>query len=269
MKKEELIKQIFNQDALSYSYIETGLSNDNYQVELPNRTVVLRIPRMENAGLFDYEHEAKVLDFIKPLDLDSTLIYYNKHTGVKCNAFVKNAETFKIEYIERAALLIKRLHLANIHSDKDFNVKEKFHMYKERIKNPIYDTTFAHHIIDDLVLENVRLCHNDLVEGNLLFTSNKDYLIDYEYAADNDPFFDIMSFITENDIMDTSLRNKFYLAYFDRLPTKEELDKLKKFEIVHHVLWCEWGMMMYELHGLAIYKKIADLKYKRLIEVTR
>lgn len=266
MKLEAIIENIFGEKPLNYEYITTGLTNDNYIVTLKDRKVVLRIPRSENLGLFDYKQEAHVLSLIEPLNLDTNLIYYNKETGIKCNEYIVKTETFDIEYLERAAHLIKKLHDANLHSNKNFDVKSKFLEFKSRIKNPIYDTTFAHHYIEDIKLENVRLCHNDIVKGNLLFSHTKDYLIDYEYAADNDPYFDVMSFITENDIMDEALRNRFYTIYFGHLPNETERKRLQTFEIIHHVLWCEWAMMMYELHKQDVYKEIADLKYKRLNE---
>lgn len=267
MEIKEIIKDIFNEEPVNYEYIETGLTNDNYIVSLSDRKIVLRVPKVENEGLFDYAHEALVLDMIQDLNLDTKLLYYNKLSGLKCSEYIENSETFQIKYIRRAAQLIRRLHDANLESGQNFKIRETFNEYKSRIKNPIYDTSFAHHYIDNLNLENIRLCHNDLVQGNLLFSDSKDYLIDYEYAKDNDPYFDIMSFITENDIVDDSLRHEFYLAYFNEEPSKETLDKLLNFEIVHHVLWCEWAMMMYDAHHDAIYKEIADLKYKRLIEV--
>lgn len=264
---EKTIQKIFNEKPKSFEYIEHGLTNDNYVVTLNDRRkVVLRIPRYENKGLFDYKHEAKVLEIIKPLNLEPKLLYYNKLTGVKCSEYIENSSLYQDQYIKRAAILIKKLHAKKLKSNETFNIKDTFNEYKSRIKKPLYDTSFAHHYIDDLVIEETILCHNDLVQGNLLFTEDKDYLIDYEYAKDNDPFFDLMSFITENDIMDRELRQVFYDTYFERELTQHEKEKLKHFEIVHHVLWCEWAMMMVELHGDAIYKEIADLKYKRLIE---
>ena len=77
----------------------------------------------------------------------------------------------------------------------------------------------------------------------------------------------MQSFITENDIMEEDLRQKFYDIYFERKITEEEALKLRHYEIVHHVLWCEWAMMMFELHMQDVYKEIATLKYKRLLEV--
>lgn len=263
----EITNKIFNETPLRTEYIETGLTNDNYIVTLKNDKVVIRIPRKENAGLFDYALEDKILKLVANLNLEPPLLYYNKLTGVKCSRYVENVDTFEPKYIKRAARLIKTLHDANLSSGKPFDIKHTFNMYKKRIKKPIYDTSFAHHYIDDLNLENIRLCHNDLVQGNLLFSDTKDYLIDFEYAGDNDPYFDIMSFITENDIMEEDLRQKFYDIYFERKITEEEALKLRHYEIVHHVLWCEWAMMMFELHTQDVYKEIATLKYKRLLEV--
>lgn len=265
MKKETIVQNIFHEEPQNFVYIESGLTNDNYIVTLNQRKVVLRIPRKENEGLFDYALESEILNKIKDLDLEPKLLYYNKITGVKCSEYIQNAKTFEPMYMKRAATLIKRLHESQISSGKTFDIKEKFNQFKNKIINPIFDTTFAHGYIDSLVLENITLCHNDLVEGNLIFTDSKDYLIDYEYAADNDPLFDVMSFITENDIVDIDLRQEFYLEYFGSLPDATTQKRLDHFEIVHHVLWCEWAMMMYELYQKPIYHEIAALKYQRLV----
>lgn len=267
MKLIETIKMIFNETPVHTEYIATGLTNDNYIVTLSNKKVVLRLPRVENEGLFDYMHESKVHDLIEHLNLEPKLLYYNKDTGIKCSEYIENTAVYESKYIERAARLIKTLHDASLKSKEVFDIKATFHTFKSKIKDPIYDTSFAHHYIDSLKIENTILCHNDLVQGNLLFSDDKDYLIDYEYAKDNDPFFDIMSFITENDIMEEDLRQKFYDIYFERKITEEEALKLRHYEIVHHVLWCEWAMMMFELHTQDVYKEIATLKYKRLLEV--
>lgn len=266
MKPEQYIESIFNEIPRSCEYIPTGLTNDNYKVVLKDKTVVLRIPREANQDLFDYALEALVLEKIKPFKLDSQLLYYNKISGVKCNEYVQNAHYFQPQYIERAALLIRRLHDTHLVSGKKFDMREKFYQYKEKNPEPMFDTTFAHHVIDEIELDNIQLCHNDLVLGNLLFTPTRDYLIDYEYAADNDPFFDVMSFITENDIQDPTLRERFYAVYFNGPPTQIQRDRLHQFELIHHVLWCEWAMMMYHIHKEPVYKQIATLKYQRLLE---
>lgn len=269
MEVIENIEKIFQEKPLRIEYIETGLTNDNYIVKLRKFTVVIRIPKLENAGLFNYEHEAHVTELIEPLNLEPKLLYYSKDTGIKCSEYIENVETYAPQYVERVAILLRKLHDAQLKSGESFNIKETFELFKSRVKKPLFDTQFAHHYIDSIEIDNPVLCHNDLVQGNLLFSNTKDYLIDFEYAKDNDPFFDIMSFITENDITDTSTRDLFYLQYFGEYPDEKMLTKLHHYEIVHHVLWCEWAMMMYDAHQEDVYHEIASLKYQRLIECTR
>lgn len=112
------------------------------------------------------------------------------------------------------------------------------------------------------------LCHNDLVSGNLLFSKERLYLIDYEYAAMNDPLFDVISFLSENQIFDKELRQRFYLAYFNTQPDGLLLNQLKEWEIFEDVLWCTWAMMMAESRHEQVYLDIAEDKYQALHALT-
>ncbi|AMC93471.1 hypothetical protein AOC36_05600 [Erysipelothrix larvae] len=266
MKIKELIHEIFDEYPTTVTLIPTGLTNNNYKVCLQDKTVVLRVPKPDNASLFDYAHEEKVLSLIQPLDLDTPLVYYNKQTGVKCSTYIPNAQTFRENFTKRATLLIKKLHSLNKQSGKTFQIRDMINLYKSQCTHPMYDLSMYDTYVDTLKQENLTLCHNDCVEGNFLFTDTKDYLIDFEYAMDNDPLFDIMSFITENDIQDPSLRNLIYETYFDEPISLELRHKLNHFEIVHHILWCTWAMMMCEKDDNDIFLTIRDLKYKRLLE---
>ena len=263
MKIEQIIKLVLDEDVQKITKIETGLTNHNYAVKTNLQTVVLRLPKEENEHLFNYINEQDILDKVKPLDIDAELIYYDSETGIKISKFIKNAHVYHDRYIERAAILIKKLHGAKLHSNETFIVLNQFDLFQ--VDNPIYDLSVYRNLLAGLEIENPILCHNDLVQGNLLFTEKKSYLIDYEYAMNNDPYFDIMSFITENDIMDPHLRKLFYDNYFNST-TEINYQKLDSYEIAHQILWCQWACMMYKFHNEPVYKEIADLKYKRLIQ---
>ena len=107
------------------------------------------------------------------------------------------------------------------------------------------------------------LCHNDWVAGNIGFTQHRDYLLDYEYAGDNDPLFDVMSFITENKISVLD-REIFYSAYFDHPLSTDERSYLKAYEDFHNLLWYTWAMMMFESRQDQVYLMIAQDKLKQL-----
>lgn len=265
MKTIRIIKDLLNEEAIRCEFIPSGLTNKNTKVTLREKTVVLREPKKENAHLFDYKLEHKILEHVT--SLDTPLIYFDPNSGTKISEFIENASTFQTEYTPNAARLIKSLHELPFRSGVIYNIIETFQKYTTA--NPRHNLSPYTHYLEAAHLSSgpYVLCHNDLVEGNFLFTSERDYLIDYEYACDNDPYFDLMSFITENDIQDRPTREVFYHTYFGKAPTQAQRDKLKIFEAALHVLWCQWACMMFEQSGEPVYRDIADLKYKRLIEL--
>ncbi|WP_415776641.1 phosphotransferase [Erysipelothrix urinaevulpis] len=253
---------------MSIQYLEQGLTNDNYLLTFPDKQHVIRLPKPGNIDLFDYHLEALVLEQIKDLNLDVHTLYYNADSGIKISNYIPNAKHFSPEYIVEATNLIKKLHQSKIHVQKTFDIQAHFNQYQHRNITPLFNTSFAHGFIDKaktLSHENHVLCHNDCVEGNFLFTQTDSYLIDYEYAMENHPYFDLMSLITENDIQDPEQRRLIYDTYFDDDEIIDD-EALFIFEIAQHVLWCEWASFMYNEHHDQIYYDIAQLKYQRLLE---
>lgn len=264
MKTTRIIEEIYGEKPSSTEYIPTGLTNKNTIVTLKDSRIVLREPKPENMHLFNYKNEASILGLVK--SLDAPLLYFNEETGIKVSEYIPNTEVYQEKYLLRAAALIKQLHDLKAHCEIDFNITDSFNSFQT--KNSLYDLSPYTHFLSEAQEQSdfTTLCHNDLVQGNFLFSDNRDYLIDYEYATNNDPFFDIMSFITENDIQDSNQREAFYEVYFGHIPTLEDRAKLRVFELAHYVLWCQWACMMYDLYKETVYKDIADLKYKRLKE---
>lgn len=268
MKTYQTLKTQYDLEVLSEDYIPSGLTNANYHVLTNKGEFVVRMPKPENAGLFDYHHEAHVLALIEPLNLDTPLYAYTPNTGIKISEYVPNIHTYKSDHLADAAVLIKTLHDANLKSGIRFDLINKYDLFQTRNTYQKYNTIAYRYLLEETqaMVSNVRLCHNDLVEGNLLFSKQRHYLIDYEYAMDNDPYFDIMSFLTENDIQDTQSRRIFYEAYFGYQPNDIMMSKLWHFEVSHHLIWCEWAQMMYAQHHDEVYNDIAALKYTRLLE---
>ena len=100
------------------------------------------------------------------------------------------------------------------------------------------------YIIDNFkeFYEPDRLCHNDLLEGNFLFTKDKLYLIDFEYAGYNDYYFDIASFISENDL-NYEETITFLKAYFSEKDCR--YDKLDVFLQFCDFIMVHMGLFYY------------------------
>lgn len=266
----QLIKQIeaiLQTKILSIEDSNKGLTNKNYWVKTQDAHYVLRIPPLDTHHVVHRQHEASALKWVKDLDVET--LYFDPETGIKLTRYIPNLQTFT-EYtgqdrMARVATLMRHLHDKHVTLGFNFNPIARYEQYLAQVKQPLIDASVATQILQKIqaIKYTPTLCHNDWVEGNICFTENKDYLIDYEYAGDNDPFFDVMSFITENDLSEAEIQ-AFMLHYFGRSWTEEEALKLNAYADFHNLLWCTWATMMYESRHEEIYLTIAKAKLKSL-----
>lgn len=249
--------------------MKKGLTNKNYLIETNHQQYVLRVPCFDAAHIVNRQHETLALQAIEGSDIDVDLIYYDEISGYKVTRYLDQALTFD-EYqgqdrIKRVAQLMRKFHHLEKQIGELFDPLAHYHDYCKHIKQPLYDIKSYEYILEEIqsFANSVCLCHNDWVAGNILFDQDKTYLIDYEYAADNDPLFDVMSFLSENNIYDPEDRACFYEYYFDKV-TDTTMHQLTIWETYHNLLWCAWAMMMYESRHEECYRVIAKTKYEAL-----
>ncbi len=260
---ESIIRKLFHDDITSVTLTDKGLTNQNWLVESGNEWFMVRIPFKDSDHIVSRIHEKAAIDLITRENLDVETVYFNVSDGIKITRFVEDFLTFdeyhgKDKYY-RVGRLMKKFHGLNVRSGYRFDPVSRLNQYKNQIKHPFVPLDNQEEYIRfvESQQEILCLCHNDWVAGNIGFSSKGDYLIDYEYAGDNHPFFDVTSFLSENQIFDTQARNEFYIAYFSNLPDEKTLEHLHQFEMFHHILWYHWAIMMYQFRNEEIYQKIA------------
>jgi thiamine kinase-like enzyme len=268
---ESLIRSIFNANIDDRKPLPKGLTNKNTLIHVDGVWYVLREPYPDAAKIVDVRHEAKALEMISSLHLDVPCIYFDPKTGIKISKYVDDLKTYNEcdddDKIERTAFLMRRLHDLNQTCGFCFDPLARYKQYSQHVKTPIYDLRFALAVLDELaaLTNHLTLCHNDWVPGNIGFSDKRDYLIDYEYAGDNDPLFDVMSFLSENNIENETDRDRFYRAYFKEYPDSQTRYVLFVYEKFNNLLWCTWAMMMAESRNEEIYRMIAKDKYEALV----
>ncbi len=260
----KLIEKLYPNEGYSIMRLNKGLTNKNYILCIHSQKYVVRIP-YPHQHFINRKQEETVSKLVASLDCDT--IYFNADNGVKISKYIEYAQDYKTciddDKIERCAALMRQLHQLPC-VEFEFDCIQQLHNYQSHVSNPIFDLSAFHDAINHIQNKKYipTLCHNDFVYGNILYTPTKDYLIDYEYAANNDPLFDVISFLGENQIFNFQLRDRFYKAYFQQSEVPyEELEIMERFQ---NVLWCYWAMMMFELHNEKIYKDIAQDKYNAL-----
>lgn len=266
MNPQAWLKEYFKTEEFTATDLKKGLTNHNVLVQVGGESFIVRFPRPDAQHIVNRWHEAKALAVIASTGLDVETLYFDPHTGIKITRYVKELETFGEtqcpDRIERTATLMRRLHALHTPIGEAFDPIARYHQYRSHVNHPLIDDASAHDVIDavDQLPTVMTLCHNDWVPGNIGFTATRDYLLDYEYAGDNDPFFDVMSFITENELT-LDERQRFLIAYFGHQPHRDEIDRLSRYEALHNLLWCTWAQMMWESRHEDIYRTIALQKH--------
>ena len=252
---------------------DKGLTNDIYYGNIRGTDCVIRVPKDDIENIINIDNEKKVLELVRKTGLDVEELYYFEDSRVRITRYIESAEFAEVksgDSIVRVAELLKRFHSYRFRIGSDFDAVDMLYKYYNSIYKPLYDIHEYLYIAEDIrKIDNEHfLCHNDLVSGNILFTEDRTYLIDYEYAADNDPLFDLTSFTTENNLSDEESR-LFYNSYYDNKIDPGTSEQLIRFERFQNLLWLCWANMMFDNRKEQVYADIAGIKYEQLLHSVR
>lgn len=272
MNINKYLKEKFNEN-IHLELTDKGLTNNIYYARINDKDCMVRVPKDDIESIINIDNEKKVLELIKTTDLDVKELYYFEDSRVRITEYVESKEFAEVkseENIVKVAELLKKFHNHKFMIGSEFNPVSMFNQYYSNIKKHIYNIEDYLYICDDVskIGNEHILCHNDLVSGNILFTENRTYLIDYEYAADNDPLFDLTSFTTENNLSDEEA-HIFYKSYYNNDIDSKTEQEIICFERFQNLLWLAWANMMYDNRNEEIYREIADIKYEQLIHSLR
>lgn len=193
---------------------------------------------------------------VRPLEKDNYKIayelgvaprnyYFDEKTGIKINRFVLGAPLDKIslnhdDYVAVANLL-KKIHNSKILSRSDYPVFSSLINYEETLfsfsptidQNYLTLKTFLFDEKDYLAKQKKCLCHNDAQRSNIIKgIDGKYYLIDYEFAMNNDPIYDIAAFANSGLNDGLNVLKEYYST-----PT---FDQYKRFYLWRIYLSLQW-----------------------------
>jgi thiamine kinase-like enzyme len=94
----------------------------------------------------------------------------------------------------------------------------------------------------------LRPCHNDLLTGNFLDDGERFWIVDWEYAAMGDIFFDLGNFAAHHQLS-AAARDTLLRAYFGRV-TAGARARLQVMEIISDLREALWAMVQVALSDL-------------------
>lgn len=268
---EERDRQIRARDLASRHIFEThvdtstieieplaGMTNRNYLVTANGQRFVVRIPGAGTEDYIDRKADEEAGRLTSSLGVNAPLVWYDPATGAQITRFVEGAVPMSPEILRdpravaEAALAFRTLHTCGKKLRNDFNEKTVAQEYLDllsardaRMPEGYAKVQEEAEVIRSAVrasaLELVP-CHNDPAPENLVYTGSRAYILDWEFAGNNDPFWDIADLSVEAGFTEAQDR-QFLEAYLGRLPTDGEYGRVMCYKALAFLLWTLWGCL--------------------------
>lgn len=242
-----------------------GLTNNNYRIDVEDRSFVVRIPGASTELLaVDRRNEYYNTMAAAQAGVGAKIAYYLPEEKVMVLEFIEG-QTMSIPALQapgmpsRIAWSLRRLH-AGPRFLTDFNMFRLVEFYLNIVKDynvPIpanyYDRLPAIQQIEHAFalqpLPSVP-CNNDLLAENYIDDGRQLWLIDYEYSGNNDPCFELGNTCQEQQYNEAQII-EMCAAYFGE-PYPDKLARMKLNMIMSDAGWSLWA---------AIQAKISTIEY--------
>lgn len=238
----DVLADIPGWEGATCSELTGGLTNRTWRVEHGGRTGILKI-----------DDSARQLPFNTRCE-EAYVQNAAANAGLAANVILANDELYFSEFIEGAVwerqcldkdenLELLAASLKKVHSlpltGRSFDATIAAKRYVERI------TALDSDVVERCtgIIANMRLpqnlccCHNDLVAENIITTPDLKFL-DWEYACDNDPFFDLATIVEHHELSE-SQAVVFLDAYFNGAGLRWR-QNLEKHRMLYLALLCLW-----------------------------
>lgn len=246
---------LHNQDAKIVKRLEGGMSNYTYVVETGGKKYTYRVPGKFAEKFVNRVDEWNNIQEIDKLDLNNKTNYVEIPSGEKLAEYVEGtimSETDIISYNAMSVAALKKLHNSDIKL-KDYDAFGRLDD-DERYCREMGFTHPEKYLALRRKLEEMREayaqvklvpCHCDYQPTNLVINGDKLFVLDWEFAGMNDPFYDIACY--GNAGLDKAL--SLLASYVGHEPTNDELRRL----FFHRAFQClQW-------YNVAIFKDLVGL----------
>lgn len=237
---ESVLSQLPGWEGATWCELEGCVTNSPYLVDSGSRKAVLKIDASPRGAPFNTRRdEARIQMTARDAGLAADVIYVTD--TVLMTEYLEGIN-WSLDCLEDEANLdslagaLKKLHSLPL-TGRTFDIKGAARMYaktigdsnKEKVEQCLrkVDTGPRPH--------NLCCCHNDLVIANIINTPETKFL-DWEYASDNDPFFDLATVVAHHE-MTTEQSDYFLDAYFegDGARWRDQLDR--QADVYEALLW--------------------------------
>lgn len=242
------------QDISDIEIITTGLNNRSFKFKCNDKYYIYRHPGANANAVIDRSKEAAALRMAKKYKIDDTLIYIDESEGWKISKFITVTDTFDFSNHQHIRLLAEEL--KKLRDEKPvlgfaFDYKKEVGKIYSILKTvDPFAYMKALELSDkmekifkylDMNPWQISACHNDLYQPNLLISGEKLFIIDWEFAGDNDIGYDICKLFSLEKPSYEEI-DDWVWPYFERKITDDEKIHLLACSAIIYYYWYVWGI---------------------------
>ena len=237
---ERVLAEVAGWEGATATELGGGLTNQTWLVEKDGRRAVLKLDdTLRGAPYNSRPAEASIQSIAAGAGLANKVLYYDEQallTDYVEGTVWEPACLERDDNIELVAGTLRRLHALPL-AGRSFDSIVAARRYVARIENS--NTELVAHC--SRVIETMRqphnpcCCHNDLVAANII-TAPAVMFLDWEYACDNDPFFDLATIVEHHELSE-DIAFRLLDAYFDGDGSRWRRKLLEQQELYLALCW--------------------------------
>ena len=242
---KDILTSVIGKDYVLESRILGGMMNVSFVVrDKKEKRYVIYLPNGKANKLVDRKIEEENSKIMSDLGLTSKFIYFDNVKGIKIKEYIDGTSLDKIpdEEIDyqKVADLLHLIHDSKELAKEDYHPFDRLAIYENkalsyRKESNLYRSLkdFLRNNISKLNVKEKVFSHNDFQKSNIIKgVDDKYYIIDFEFAANNDPIYDIAAF-ANGKIRDGEELLRHY--YFE--PNREQYERFYLWRIFISLQW--------------------------------
>ncbi len=253
----------WNPDNIQITRLCGGQTNDNYKVTSGSISCFFRCVNGSNAALgSSLEREFQITSLVSEARIAPKVIHYSPQEGVLVTDFI-HTSTDKVNVrdvmtMQKFCHLIASVHNLQVEFPSEFCPFETIQQYTKNALDAevVLPPTLKSSILPKMdrlqrfllglrALEK-KPSHLDLHGGNIIDDGEKLWLIDWEYAAMADPYFDLATLASVEKFSDNEMYDLLY-CYLGKKPAQGEFQYLYLMRILADTRWALWSYIQVKL----------------------
>ena len=243
-------------DITNITVLKKGMTNRSFLFVCHNQKYIMRIPGEGTEKLIDRKREAEVYNIISDKKICDDNLYMNPENGYRITRFIENSRVCNPtnrEDVIKCMDKLRRFHQMNLTVSHEFNLFAQIEFYEslwngEKSVYRDYQETKANVLSLRQYIEThadrKSLTHIDAVPDNFLFFTNEQgveevCLIDWEYAAMQDPHVDIAMFCIYSFYRKEQIDDLIQIYFEEACPFEIQV-KIYCYIAVCGLLWSNW-----------------------------